>query len=125
MLAYQACLSKDWMAPVYAFFEPTPEIGYVDKHRSHLFKCSAKGCNKRIGRFLDKADARSTSNLCKHVKSCWGEEIFMEADWEKNAGEVREELSNLSRNQERLLHLFNEVAPRIKHTHIILTQKQR
>jgi hypothetical protein len=34
-----------------------------------------KGCKQRIHRFLDKRDASSTSNLCKHAISCWGEAL--------------------------------------------------
>ena len=75
---------------MYAFFEPTPEIEYIDKQKSHLFKCLAKGCNKTVRRFLDKADAKSTGNLWKHVKLCWGAEVIAEADRAKNAAEARE-----------------------------------
>src|SRR6266481_9240093 len=90
MLACQACLSQDWTSPVYTFFEPTPEIKYIDKRKSHLLKCLAKGCNKTVRRFLDKANAKSMGNLWKHVKLCWGAEVIAEADRAKNAAEARE-----------------------------------
>ncbi|KAF8500131.1 hypothetical protein F5888DRAFT_1598715, partial [Russula emetica] len=66
-------LSKRWLSPIYAFFNPTPDIKYVNGCRCHIFKCTAKSCKQRICRFLDKGDAGSTSNLRKHTLSCWGE----------------------------------------------------
>ena len=38
--------------------------------------------------FLDTKDCRSTSNLRKHAKSCWGEEVVKAADDARNADEV-------------------------------------
>ena len=66
-------LQRRWTSPIYAFFGPTPDIGYVGGRRCHVFHCSVKSCKQRIRRFLDKRDASSTSNLCKHAISCWGE----------------------------------------------------
>lgn len=50
-----------------------PDIEYVNARRCHVFKCAAKSCEQHIRRFLDKADAGSTSNLRRHAISCWGE----------------------------------------------------
>ena len=33
-----------------------------------------------VCRYLDTGDAKSTSNLCKHAKICWGEEVVAAAD---------------------------------------------
>ncbi|KIK72754.1 hypothetical protein PAXRUDRAFT_179977, partial [Paxillus rubicundulus Ve08.2h10] len=55
----------------------------------HEFKCCARGCKATIRRFLDKKDARSTSNMRKHVKSCWGPEVLMATDDAKDANKVR------------------------------------
>ena len=66
-----ARLSKDWNAPVYAFYQPVPEIGYEDGRRYHSFRCAARSCKQRIRRYLDKKDGKSTRNLRKHAKSCW------------------------------------------------------
>ncbi|KIL66159.1 hypothetical protein M378DRAFT_45888, partial [Amanita muscaria Koide BX008] len=68
-------LMKDWNSPVYAFFSRIPAIEYVDSRRSHVFKCLAHGCKKTIRRYLDKGDAKSTSNMWKHAHSCYGEDI--------------------------------------------------
>lgn len=80
---------KEWVSPVYAFFDPTPRITEVGGRRAHEFKCRAKGCKATIRRFLDKKDARSTGNMRKHVKSCWGEDTLNAADSAKDANEVR------------------------------------
>jgi hypothetical protein len=91
-------LSKDWRAPVYAFFDPVPSIDYVGTpaRRIHVFECNAKGCkgkglNRRhVRRYLDTADGKSTSNLRRHAKVCWGEEAVAGADAAKLHGAARE-----------------------------------
>jgi hypothetical protein len=83
-------LKKDWNSPVYAFFHPEADIEYVHGRRCHVFKCAAKGCQQRIRRFLDTGDARSTGNMRKHVKNCWGEDALAAAAQTKNAREARE-----------------------------------
>ncbi|KAG0706542.1 hypothetical protein DFH29DRAFT_798253, partial [Suillus ampliporus] len=72
-------LKRGWTSPVYAFFEPTPSIEYTAGRRSHVFKCLAKGCKQHVQCFLDKGDAKSTSNMTKHIKSCWGESVYLAA----------------------------------------------
>jgi hypothetical protein len=42
-----------------------------------------------VNRYLDKADARSTSNLRKHVKNCWGLDILAAADKIKDLDAIR------------------------------------
>ena len=98
---------KEWVSPVYAFFEPTPHVIERDGHRAHEFKCAARGCKATVRRYLDKKDARSTGNTRKHVKvyeedevagnepgGCkatvrWGDTIMSAADDAKDANEVR------------------------------------
>jgi hypothetical protein len=91
-------MKKDWNSPVYAFFAPNPIIEYVGGRRSHLFKCRAKGCNKRVRRFLDKGDATSTGNMRKHVKSCWGEDVFNEVLTAKNTEAARDAVKSYLAN---------------------------
>ncbi|KAH9034911.1 hypothetical protein EDB85DRAFT_2144118 [Lactarius pseudohatsudake] len=77
-------LAKDWSAPTYAFFHPVPSIDYAGNpaRRVHVFECNAKQCkgqgsNRRlVRRYLDTADGKSTSNLRRHAKLCWGEEAI-------------------------------------------------
>jgi hypothetical protein len=76
-------MAKDWTAPIYAFFKPTPIIEYVDDCHCHAFWCAAKACKLRtrlVCRFLDTGDAKSTSNLRKHAKKCWGADTIETAD---------------------------------------------
>ncbi|KAG1744007.1 uncharacterized protein EDB91DRAFT_1236585 [Suillus paluster] len=70
---------KDWTLPIYVFFEPTPANEYHDKRQCHVFKCVAYGCKHHIQRYLDKKDAKSTGNMRKHMKSCWGEAALQAA----------------------------------------------
>lgn len=42
-----------------------------------------------MNRYLDKADARSTSNLRKHVRNCWGTDVLAAADKIKNLDAIR------------------------------------
>jgi hypothetical protein len=76
---------------VYAFFRPVPDIEYVDGHRCHIFQCAAKSCKQKlrgVRRYLDKGDANSTSNMHKHAKRCWGDDIVASADQAKNVNQV-------------------------------------
>ncbi|KAI0686094.1 hypothetical protein C8T65DRAFT_550164, partial [Cerioporus squamosus] len=69
-------MMRNWDSPVYAFFELRPNIEYIEGHRTHIFKCSARGCKVCICRYLDSKDRSSTGNLQHHAKSCWGEETM-------------------------------------------------
>ncbi|KAG2088933.1 uncharacterized protein F5147DRAFT_587403, partial [Suillus discolor] len=82
-------LKKEWNSPIYAFYHPVPDIGYHEGRRYHEFKCAATSCKKGVRRYLDKKDAKSTSNMRKHAKLCWGEESINMADEAKNANEAR------------------------------------
>ena len=81
---------KEWNAPVYAFFNPKPQIVHINGRRAHDFKCAGSGCKVTVRRPLDTRDAWSTSNLRKHVKSCqcWESEVLSAADRAKDANEV-------------------------------------
>ncbi|KAG1722965.1 uncharacterized protein EDB91DRAFT_1063679, partial [Suillus paluster] len=49
-------LSKDWTAPIYAFFRSTPTIEYINGRRCHLFQCAATNCKHKtrgVRRYLD------------------------------------------------------------------------
>jgi hypothetical protein len=86
-------MSKDWEAPIYAFFGPEPLVEHVEGRRCHAFQCLAKHCKQKsrsVRRYLDTSDAKSTGNLQKHAKKCWGTEIVATADKAKTAKEVRD-----------------------------------
>jgi hypothetical protein len=88
-------LKKDWNAPIYSFFHPVPTIDYDKGRHFHVFACAAKGCQKRIHHYLDKANAKSTSNLQKHAKQCWGAETIEATDKMKDASKARQLWNNI------------------------------
>ena len=90
-------LSKDWNSPIYVFFRRTPTIEYIKDRRVHVFQCSANHCKGKgngcmVFRYLDITDAKSTSNLCKHAKVCWGDEAVLAADQTRDVFTAREAL---------------------------------
>ena len=89
----EAKLSSKWRSCSYAFFKPA-EIEYVDGRRCLIFRCAVKKCRlgKPVRRFLDTLDARSSGNLFKHARSCWGEEVIAQAKELGDATQVRKTL---------------------------------
>jgi hypothetical protein len=83
-------MSKEWKSPVYAFYGPVLAIEYVKGNRCHVFKCMARGCKYTSRRFLHTKDHTSTSNLIKHVWSCWGDEVWKAAQDAGSATAARE-----------------------------------
>ncbi|KAL6305199.1 hypothetical protein BKA93DRAFT_749321 [Sparassis latifolia] len=79
-------LCEEWTAPVYAFFKPEVKIEYCEGHCTHVFKCANRGCKTSVRRYLDKGDAKSTRNLCKYARKCWGDEALAAVDGMKEAG---------------------------------------
>jgi len=71
-------------------FSNRPPTLNMSMEEGHIFHCGAKSCKKTVQRFLDKKDGKSTSNLRKHVKSCWGEDAVSTVDNAKNANEAHE-----------------------------------
>lgn len=91
-------LMKDWRAPVYGFFEPKLVIIEVNGRHAHDFICGAHGCGMMIHRYLDKKDAKSTGNLRKHARNCWGVQLMKTTDGAKDATKVHEALTNAKGN---------------------------
>ena len=54
----------------------------------HEFKCSEWGCKVKIWHYLDTKDSHSTSNMHKHIQSCWGNEALNAAADAKDVSEV-------------------------------------
>ena len=72
-----------------AFFDPVPEITYVETQRCHEFKCAAKGCKHKCQCYLDTKDRSSTSNMIKHAKTCWSQPAWEAACACHNATKAR------------------------------------
>ena len=87
-MSFQAHLSKEWVSPIYMFFNCIPRIEYVNHCCVHVFQCVAVQCKGKHGRdmhrFLDTGDARSTSGLRRHAKMCWGDETVNAANRSKD-----------------------------------------
>lgn len=92
---------EEWNSPIYVFFKPTPTIECIKGRRVHVFECAAthckgKGNGRIVCRYLDTGDAKSTGNLRKHAKLCWGEEVVAAADNTKDIHVAREALEKKS-----------------------------
>jgi hypothetical protein len=97
------------------FFKQAPSIEYIKDRRVHVFKCAAthclgKGNGRMVRRYLDTGDAKSTSNLRKHAKICWGEEAIAAADNTKDARAAREALGKLKSVNGSITAAFKRVA---------------
>jgi hypothetical protein len=93
-------LSSEWTSPIYVFFEPTPKIEYIKERCVHVFECSAtrcmgKGNGRMVRRYLDTGDAKSTSNLRKHAKICWGKEAVAAVDSTRDVHTAQEALGKM------------------------------
>ena len=84
-------LQKLWNSPVYAFFN-NASINEVKGRRCHEFKCANRSCKYYVRRFLDKSDAKSTSNLRRHAISCWGVEAVKMAEQAGDASSAKEKV---------------------------------
>ena len=66
---------------------------YIKDRRVHVFECAAGRCRGKNGRdvrrFLDTADAKSTSGLRRHAKKCWGEDAVEAADGTQDLDSAR------------------------------------
>ena len=86
-------MTKEWTSTIYAFFDPTPRIVEIDGQTAHEFKCSRHGCKALpIRRYLDTKDVKSTGNMRKHARACWGDEIVRTTDGAHTATEAWKDL---------------------------------
>ena len=63
----------------------------MDGQHCHTFQCLAQHCKHKtrsIQRYLDTGDAKSTGNLRKHTKRCWGDNVVALADKAKTAKDL-------------------------------------
>jgi hypothetical protein len=110
-----ARLSKDWNSPVYVFFKQSPSIEYIKDRRVHVFECATthclgKGNGHMVRRYLNTGDAKSTSNLRKHAKICWGEEAVAAANNTKDVRAARGALGKLKSVNGSITAAFERVA---------------
>jgi hypothetical protein len=63
-----------------------------------------------VRRYLDTGDAKSTSNLRKHAKICWGEDVVGDADKIKDVHAAREALGKMKLANGSITDAFERVA---------------
>ena len=116
-------LSKDWNAPIYAFFKPTPLIDYVDNRRVHAFVCTALHCKgkgkfgQHVRRYLDTGDVKSTSNLRCHAKVCWGSEAIDAASETKDVYAARDAMAKVTPRDRSLTAVFEHIGKKDRVTY--------
>ena len=86
-------MMKSWNTPIYAFYHPTPTIGYENKQRYHEFHCFKKSCHKTVRHYLDTKDSTSTGNMHRHTKKCWGLEVLTLVMATTDVSEARQSLA--------------------------------
>jgi hypothetical protein len=112
---YTERLSKEWNSPIYVFFNQSPSIVYINDRRVHEFECAAthckgKGNGRIVRRYLDTGDAKSTSNLRKHAKICWGDDAVAAADSTRNVQAAREVLAKMKPGNSSITQAFERAA---------------
>jgi hypothetical protein len=97
------------MSPVYAFFHQRPRLTTHQGRKCLEFVCGAPHCKgsgrgeeaRIVRRYFGTWDATSTSNLRKHAKKCWGEDVLAKADEAKankeDVNTIREGLKDIKR----------------------------
>jgi len=88
---------------------------YIKDCRVHVFECGAthcmgKGNGRMVCRYLDTGDTKSTSNLRKHAKICWGEVAVAAADNMRDVRAAREALEKLNLVDGSITAAFEHVA---------------
>jgi len=69
-----------------------------------------KGNGRIVRRYLDTGDAKSTGNLRKHAKICWGEDAVAAADDTRNVQAAREALGKMQSMNLSITAAFERVA---------------
>ena len=116
-------LIKEWNSPIYVFFKHTPSIETIKGRRVHIFECNAKSCmgkgnGRMVRRYLDTGDVKSTGNLQKHARGCWGEEAVTAANNTKNVWAAREALGKAKLVDGSIMAAFERVAKdRVTYSH--------
>ena len=106
-------LQKEWDSPIYIFFKPIPTIQYIQNRKAHVFECAARQCLGRtrfIRRYLDTSDAKSTGNMRRHARICWGSEAVDAADGTRDIKVARGALRNMRTTNGSITAAFHRVA---------------
>ena len=118
------------MSPIYVFFKPLPSVEIIRDRRVHVFECTVLNCKGRangrmVRRYLNTADAKSTSNLRKHAKICWGAEAVAAADATNDISAARAAMKTEISVILQLLPPFKESRRKTLVTVIVSTPQSR
>ena len=102
-----------------------PFVDIVKDRRVHVFVCGAGHCKgngkygRHVRRYLDKGDAKSTSNLRRHAKGCWGREAIEAADNTKDAFAARDAMAKAIPRDGSLTSVFARIGKqdRVTYSH--------
>ena len=79
----------------------------------HVFECAAGRCKGKNGRdvccYLDTGDAKSTSNMRKHAKICWGADTVAAADATRDLDTAREVLAKSRLKDDSITAAFERI----------------
>ncbi|PPQ84145.1 hypothetical protein CVT24_002213 [Panaeolus cyanescens] len=89
-------LDETWKSPIYAFFDTPPVI--------------KEGAHGKLGpfvrRYVDTANAKSTSNLKIHAVKCWGPDLVRRGLAQESRQAVKEGLANVKMKDGKLTAVF-------------------
>ena len=96
------------------FFKPVPTVEYIKELHVHVFECAAVNCLGKgngwfVCRYLDTGDAKSTRNLPKHAKICWGEQVVAATVKKHNVWSAQEALAGLKSVDSSITSTFQQV----------------
>ena len=92
-----------------------PLIDYVKDRRVHVFICGAQPCKgngkygQQVRRYLDTGDKKSTSNLRRHARGCWGDEVVKAADNTKDVFAAREAMAKVMKRDGSITSAFERI----------------
>ena len=117
-------MKKQWRSPIYSFFKPDPTIEYIGGRHTHVFHCAANGCQKGVRCFLDKGNRRSTGNMCKHMKACWGEDVLQQVLQIKDHHMAHKAVKNYKKNGTITTAFEWKGKGKVKYSHLPLTKME-
>jgi hypothetical protein len=71
--------------------------------------CQGRGSGRFVRRFLDTKDSRSTSNLRRHAKICFGAEAVAAADSAASIADAREVLDKMKVKDQSITTLLERI----------------
>ena len=95
-LCHRRTSTEGLAIPCLRLLQAKIKINEVDGRRVHDFTCNAVNCKgkgldgRRVRRYLDTGDSKSTSSLRRHAIKCWGPEIVSQADKANDLGIARD-----------------------------------